>query len=172
MLAQTAKSSHTLSPCEVLDMSIKPMLSTKNLTPLLEVIIAVAFFSASAVVLAQVFASAHISSTLAHDINNATLYVRQCAEQIHLMDFDDTTVSIFLDGFEKGSAENTYIAFLDEDFSKTTEATAYTTVVFEFDTDENTVGFLLSGQFTCTRKDNVELIRIDAAAFYEFSEIR
>ena len=145
------------------------MLSAKNITPLVEIIIAVAFFAGASVIIAQIFAKAHIDSTLAHDINNATLYVRECVEQIRLVDYDGELESLCPEGFEKGDGDYVYCAFLDEEFAETVSSLAYTTVVFEFDIDESPAGYLLSGQFACTRKDGTELIRIDTAVFYEFA---
>ena len=149
-------------------MKIKPVLSTKQLTPLIEIIIVMVFFAGASVILVQVFAKAHNDSRFAHDINNATLFVGECAERIRLTeDYDGVLDALISNGFEKTGDGHGYIVYLDANFSSASKITAYSVITFDASVKDTEAGQLMTGQFVCMRNDGVELIRMDTAAFLQ-----
>jgi len=142
------------------------ILSSKHLAPLVEIIIAVVFFAGVSTILVQVFATAHNNSRFAHDINNATLFVSECAERIRTSDSYDAFIdALHQSGFHDGDNDNAYYAYLDASFSPTSRDFAYTMVTFEASVKDSEAGRLVSGQFVCVRRDGNELIRMDTAVF-------
>ena len=150
----------------------KIFLSAKQLTPLIEIILTLAFFAGVSTILLQIFAGAHNNSRLAHDINNATLFVSECAERIRTSDnYDTISDALYLSGFEKAEGGYVYRAYLDGDFTSTPKDTAYSTVTFEASVKDTGRGRLLTGQFVCARKDGKELFSIETAVFFAGGEI-
>jgi len=153
-------------------MRTKPILSAKQLTPLIEIIIAMVFFAGASIILVQVFAKAHNDSRFAHDINNATLFVGECAEKIRLADnYNGILEVLYLHGFAGSDDGNTYNAFLDIDFSPAQKAEAYSTMTFEAVINDNEAGRLITGRFVCIRKDGIELISLGTATFLPGEEV-
>lgn len=148
-------------------MKTKAVLSAKQLTPLIEMIIALAFFTVTSTILAQLFARAHKDSRFAHDMNNATLFVAECAEKIRSAGAYGAVPDLLgHEGFEAGGGEHVYHAYLDGGFSPVAADEAYATVTFAFVVKETAAGRLLTGQFVCIRKDGKELAGIEAAVFF------
>ena len=151
----------------------KIILSAKQLTPLIEIILTLAFFAGVSTILLQIFAGAHNNSRLAHDINNATLFVGECAERIRTADhYDAVSDALYLRGFEKAEGEHVYLAYLDGDFASAPKDKAYSTVTFEASVTDAGQGRLLTGQFVCTRRDGKELFRAETAVFFVGDEKR
>ena len=155
-------------------MKLKPILSSRQLTPLIEILIVLTFFASATAVLAQIFAKAHNDSRLAHDINNAVLFVGECAERVRTAGFDEVISAGGLPGFRQGDTEMSgaagdegYSAYLDSDFTAASKATAYATVSCRIDVSETAAGRLLKARFVCIRKDGEELASINTAVFYE-----
>ena len=153
-------------------MRTKPIISAKQLTPLIEIILALVFFAITSTILVRVFSRAHNDSRLAHDINNATLFVSECAERIRTADsLDAISDSLTHLGFEYDSKGGGYRAILSSDFtpvsSDSPSRAAYTTVSFEMKAKDTSAGRLVTGQFICTRNDNEELISINTAVFLQ-----
>ena len=147
-------------------MRTKPILSAKQLTPLIEIILAMVFFSVASTVLVQVFAKAHNDSRFAHDINNATLFVGECAENIHISDdYGAVLDALYSSGFEMVERNHLFHAYFDTDFSPAPRDTAYSTVTFELSAKDTEAGQLLTGQFICARKDGKELVNMETAVF-------
>ena len=145
-------------------MKRRATLSAKQLLPLIEIILAVTFFAGASIILAQVFAKAHTNSRYAHDINNAVLFISECAEKLKTSEYDGMLNTLHAIGFEKD--DNAYYAYLDEKFSVTSKGLAYLTVAFESSEKGAGAGRLITGQFICLRKDGIELARIDTAVFF------
>jgi len=149
-------------------MKIKPVLSTKQLTPLIEIIIVMVFFAGASVILVQVFAKAHNDSRFAHDINNATLFVGECAERIRLAeDYGGVLDALYSSGFEKNGDGHEFSAYLDVNFLPASGVAVYSAVTFDASVKDTEAGRLMTGQFVCMRNDGVELIRMDTAAFLQ-----
>ena len=149
----------------------KIFLSAKQLTPLIEIILTLAFFAGVSTILLQIFAGAHTNSRLAHDINNATLFVGECAERIRTSDhYDTVSDTLYLSGFEKSEGGHVYHAYLDGDFDSAPKNAAYSTVTFEASVKDTVQGRLLTGQFVCVRRDGKELFRAETAVFFAGGE--
>ena len=154
-------------------MKVKPILSSRQLTPLIEILIVITFFASATAVLAQIFAKAHNDSRLAHDINSAALFVGECAERVRAADLETALSAGCLPGFEaedgaSAAGGRIFCAYLDSDFNTVSRELAYATVSYEAGTKEvGAAGVLLTGLFVCTRKDGEELIGINTAVFYE-----
>lgn len=156
-------------------MRTKPIISAKQLTPLIEIILALVFFAITSTILVRVFSRAHNDSRLAHDINSATLFVGECAEKIKTADSLDAISALLThSGFVYDAKGGGYRADLDSGFNSISDAaqkppaaasskTAYVAVAFEIKARETGAGRLVTGRFVCTRYDGVELIRIDTA---------
>jgi len=171
-------------------MKTKLILSAKQLTPLIEIILAMAFFAATSTILIQVFSKAHTDSRLAHDINSAMLFVSEYVEQIRRADTysaveevlfrggfqeaDSTTVTAAGNDSENDKIDSTksdnssgivFIIYLDDSFSPILRNAAYANVTYEISIKEGKAGSLITGQFVCIRKDGKELVRMDTAVF-------
>jgi len=147
-------------------MKSKPIFSTKQLAPLIEIIIAVAFFATASTILIRVFSQAHNNSRLAHDINNATLFVGECAENIRASkDYNSVLGALGSAGFVKSEDSNVYHIYFDEEFSTTESDEVYATVTFAITMEDNGAGRLLSGRFICERTDGEELVSMETAVF-------
>ena len=147
-------------------MRFKPVLSAKQLTPLIEIIIVMVFFAGASAILVQVFAKAHNDSRFAHDINNATLFAGECAERIRMAeDYDGLLDALYSNGFEESADSREYNAYLDADFSAAHRDAAYSVITFEASVRDTEAGRLVTGLFVCIRNDGVELISMETAAF-------
>ena len=150
-------------------MKAKKVLSAKQFISLIEIIIALVFFAVAAVIILRLFSEAHNTSRLAHDINNATLFVTECAEKLRVSDFDTFPDILDNEGFtdvRNDNSDYTYHAYLDENFIPTQKSSEYSTTTLSITVRETEAGILLTGRLVCIRKDLVELIGIDVAAFY------
>lgn len=147
-------------------MKIKPLLSAKQLTPLIEILIVITFFSGTAVILAQIFAKAYNDSLLAHDINSATLFVGECAERIRASEYETVFTPECLPGFEKDAESSIYRTYIGSEFEAVPKATAYAEVIFDAVMEKTEAGSLLTGTLICTRVDGTELISIKVAVYY------
>ena len=177
----------------VINMKKKSILSTKQLTPLIEIIIVMAFFAVAATILVQVFAKAHADSQLAHDINMATLYASEYAEQFRVSGAYDSVISILLlggfqetdnkenDDFDNSGIvikknnystdsnviiNNNYYICLDNSFSPISKDAAHVVVTIKLLLTMTDAGQLLTGQIVCVRKDDTELVSLEIAAFF------
>ena len=143
------------------------IISAKQLTPLIEIILAMAFFAGTSTILIQVFSKAHADSRLAHDINNATLLISECIEQIRRADsFDAVTNVLDIADFEKDDNEHIYRVYLDSSFLSTLKDSAYSTIDFVVHSENTKAGQLVIGQFVCIRGDGKELVSMDTAVFF------
>lgn len=145
-------------------MKTKPILSAKQLTPLIEIILVMAFFAGASTILIQVFAKAHNDSRLAHDINSATLYISECAERIRAAEsYEAISDALHRSGFENNDNDYVYIVYLDAGFCSVHKDISYSTVSFEVSIKDTQAGKLITGHFACIRKDGEELISMDTA---------
>ena len=150
-------------------MKTRKVLSAKQFISLIEIIIALVFFAIASVVLLRLFSEAHNTSRLAHDINNATLFVTECAERLRVSTFETFTVELDKMGFKditKTDVDYIYCAYLDENFIPTPVSVKYLAATLSFSVTETVAGHLLTGHLVCIRGDSEELIGIDIAAFY------
>ena len=145
---------------------MRTRLSAGQLTPLIEIIIAVAFFAGTSTILVQVFAKAYNDSRFAHDVNNATLFVSECIERVRTSDsYDNIVNELLLIGFDKDDNERVFTITLDDGFSPVSEEGAYSAVTLVLIKEDNEAGSLITGRFTSTRRDGRELALMNTAKF-------
>ena len=145
---------------------MRTRLSAGQLTPLIEIIIAVAFFAVTSTILVQVFAKAYNDSRFAHDVNNATLFVSECIERVRTSDsYDNVVNELLLLGYEKDEDGRIFTITLDNGFSPVSGEGAYSTVILVLVKENNEAGCLITGRFISTRLDGRELASMDTAKF-------
>ena len=127
---------------------MRAKLSSRSVTPLVEILIVLFFFAFVCTVILEMFASADAKSQLAADINGAAVLAQNCAETIRGR--ESTLLSESLPGFQVAEAGGlrVFTRLLDRQWNGTQESGARYLMEIKLKKADSTAGILTTGILT------------------------
>ena len=130
---------------------MRAKLSSRSITPLVEILIVLFFFAFLCTVILEMFASADAKSQLAADVNGAAVLAQNCAETIR--NKESTLLTQSLPGFQlaETGGQRVFTRLLDGDWNETNESGARYLMEIKLKKGDSTAGILTTGTLTVYR---------------------
>lgn len=133
---------------------MRAKLSSRSVTPLVEILIVLFFFAFVCTVVLEMFASADAKSQLAADINRAAVAAQNCAETIRGR--ESSLLSESLPDFEIADAgsQRVFTRWLDKDWNTSEKSGARYLMEIKIKKADSAAGILTKGTLSVYRVEN------------------